>query len=352
MTPPAGRAVLVSLNPNATVGGRERFCQRLADLLGRLGYDVSVVGPAPAPRWLAEHGGAALWQAWAVRRAAAAAGDPADLVVTTGPLGWPGSWGSRRVHVYLGNMVRLAALQGGRWHWRLRWAADRGLAEAMSARGATVVADCEQAAEDATRFYRVRVEAVLSLGIDTDLFCPRDRAAARDRLGLRPDARYGLFVGRGEPGKGPAVALEACRRAAFQLLAAGTSPVPGSIALGVLPHEELAWAYNAADAVVLPTRYEGCSHVALESLASGVPIVTTPTGWSRELGRALPQYRPWLVPPHVDAVAGALARVDLDEARAATAAARQYVLRHNTLAAFEQRWTDFLAGLGALPVPR
>lgn len=325
------------------------MCASIARLLGRLGFDVAVVGPSePAPSWVARHGAATLWQARAARRAV---GD-ADLVVTTGHLGWPGPWGGRRIHVYAGNLVRQARHLGGPWHWRLRWGLAGGVAEALSARGATVVAASQQAADDAARLYRARIAQVVPLGVDTDLFRPRDRAVARARLALPPQGRLALFVGRGEPGKGPAVALEACRRAGFELLCAGTRPVEGSRPLGVLSQVDLAWAYAAADAVVLPTHYEGFGYVAVEAVACGVPIVTTPTGWTRELWAAAPSYRPLLVPPEPDAVARALSLVAGDGLGPAVDAARAHVLEHNCVAAFEHRFTAVLEAMDALPLPR
>lgn len=339
------RAVVTSPNPGTDAGGAERCSNQLADLLERLGFEVEVVGPTCAtPRWVAHHGAFSLWQARSVRQAA----DPADLVISIGFLGWPGGWGGRRVQLYVGNMVRQAAALGGKWHWRLRWGAFGGLAEALAARGATVIAGSPEAAEDAARFYRARVQAVLPLGVDTDLFRPRDRADARACLGLDPDRLYALFVGRSEPGKGPSVALAACRRAGFELLSAGAPSVPGSRPLGVLAPAELAMAYAAADALVLPTRYEGFGYAPVEALACGIPAVTTATGWARELGRALPEYRRLLVPPEPAPVAAALSWSRSAEARSATQAARAHVLEHNSLAAFERRWTDLFATIGAL----
>jgi glycosyltransferase involved in cell wall biosynthesis len=339
------RAVVVSPDPGSDAGGAERFCRQLSAVLARIGYDVTLVGPRPAPPWVTRQGGHTLWQASTVPRLAGTV----DLAVTTGFLGWPGRWARRRVHVYVGNMLRQARSLEARMHWRLRWAASSGLAEAIAGRGATVVALSEQAAEDARRWYRVRVDAVLHAGVDTSLFRPRDREDARRRIGLQPQGRYALFVGRGEPGKGPGVALEASRRAGFQLVAAGSRPAPGSTALGVLSADQLAWAYSAADAVVLPTRYEGFGYVALEALAAGVPIVTSPTGWARELGLAVPAYRPLLVPPMVEEVAAALARVGRPDVDHAVAAAREYLVNTASLKAFEQRWISFFSRIGACP---
>ncbi|HEX2119559.1 MAG TPA: glycosyltransferase family 4 protein [Acidimicrobiales bacterium] len=345
----SGRAVVVSPAPDNPVGGAERLCADVAGVLGRHGFDVTLVGPrGRGPAWLDRQGGSFLWQAASVRRATHALGQ-AELVVTCGWLGWPGRAGGRRVHVYVGNLVRLAPDIGGYWHWRARWGAAGGLAEALSARGACAVATSEQAADDARRLYRARIAAVLEPGVDTDLFRPRDRLEARRRLGLAGDGRYALFVGRAEPGKGPGLAVEASRRAGLTLLATGARPVAGAIALGLLSRRELAWAYAAADAVVLPTRYEGFGYVAVESLACGVPIVTTPTGWARKLARDVPEYRPFLVPPDPESVTEALAGVRTAEAETAVELARHHVLAHHTLEAFEKRWTAWLAESGILP---
>lgn len=326
------------------------MCHQVVGILRRLGFEVMLVGPAElGPRWVARHGGTLLWQAWAVRGIVRRIEPEPNLVVTVGPWGWPGARRPARVHVYASNLLRLAPFQSGRWHWRVRWGLLAGLSEALAARGATAVALSEQAAEDAARLYRARVAAVLALGVDTQLFRPRDRDLARRRLGLAPDGRYGLFVGRGEPAKGPDVALAACRRVGWELLAAGVRPVSGSRALGILPPEEMAWAYAAADSVVLPTAYEGGGYVVAEALAAGVPVVTTPVGFARELGRRLPAYRPFLVTREVSEVAGALKIVAAGGAVGAVAQARAVVLEDHTIAAFEARWQDLLVQMRLLP---
>ena len=49
-------------------------------------------------------------------------------------------------------------------------------------------------------------------GVDLDHFQPRDKAAARARLGLAPDDRVVLFVGRIDPIKGIDTLIEAVHR--------------------------------------------------------------------------------------------------------------------------------------------
>jgi glycosyltransferase involved in cell wall biosynthesis len=52
---------------------------------------------------------------------------------------------------------------------------------------------------------------------------------------------------------------------------------------GNLPHTETLGYLAHAEALVLNTRYEGLSHLLLESLAVGTPVLTTPAGGNPEL---------------------------------------------------------------------
>ena len=53
--------------------------------------------------------------------------------------------------------------------------------------------------------------------------------------------------------------------------------------LGNLPHDELMARIAAADCFVLNTGYEGFSHLLLEAMALGTPVITTPVGGNPEL---------------------------------------------------------------------
>lgn len=53
--------------------------------------------------------------------------------------------------------------------------------------------------------------------------------------------------------------------------------------LGYVPRERIAQNYAEADVFVLPSFYEGMSLAALEALASGLPLLLTRTGGTRDL---------------------------------------------------------------------
>jgi D-inositol-3-phosphate glycosyltransferase len=152
------------------------------------------------------------------------------------------------------------------------------------------------------QLYRVapsRVE-VIPLGVDLERFRPRARDAAREALGIRPEERIVLAVGRIQPLKGLDILVrslaEVTDRTGLSLLIIGgderAAPEVGRLSaiaeevgvadavrfLGPIPHEELPAYYNAADVVAVPSFYESFGLVAVEAMASGTPVVASRVG--------------------------------------------------------------------------
>jgi glycosyltransferase involved in cell wall biosynthesis len=262
-------------------------------------------------------------------------------VISNGFLGGP--TGGRRIHVYHGTMLEhVRKGVAGRRRYRLRQGLGGSLTEAVCARGATVVAVSRSAAGEVERLYRQRVDAVIPNAVDTELFSPGERSAARRRLGLRDDGRYALFVGRFEYRKGADLALEACRRTEFELLVAGQDPPRSATALGILAPAELRYAYQAADCVLFPTRYEGFGYVTVEGLACGVPVITTAVGWMRDFLRGCPGYAPFIVRPDLGSVTDALGRLAQVDAVPMLTQARAFIEEHNSLDVFGRRWLELI----------
>jgi glycosyltransferase involved in cell wall biosynthesis len=160
---------------------------------------------------------------------------------------------------------------------------------------------------DSARVHRIPI------GIELDRFPLVDaerRAAARAELGLPPDAfvvgsfqKDGVGMAEGlEPKsiKGPDVlvaALERARRELDDLVVLLTAPARGYVRRE-LEHREipvvhrlfptrdgLTTAYHALDAYLVASRQEGGPKSVLESMATGVPLVTTRAGQAPDLVR-------------------------------------------------------------------
>ena len=110
--------------------------------------------------------------------------------------------------------------------------------------------------------------AVLPCGVDLGRFRPIPQAEARRRLGLDPAGRYLLFPANPDRAvKRHDRAAEVARLAGAELLTtAEVNP------------EEMPFHHNAASAVLVTSESEGFGLGALEALACGVPVLSTPVG--------------------------------------------------------------------------
>lgn len=141
---------------------------------------------------------------------------------------------------------------------------------------------------------------LIANGVDTELFVPGDRAAARARLGQPTEGPLVLVVGHLIPRKDPLLALDAFLRGAppdARLVFLGRGPLASELEArvavagagarvtlaGERPPEELRDWYQSADLLLLTSRREGRPNVVLEALASGLPVLATAAGGTGEL---------------------------------------------------------------------
>ncbi len=149
---------------------------------------------------------------------------------------------------------------------------------------------------------------IIPPGVDTSHFYPIPPDEARQFIGLDPDARMILFVGRIEPLKGLDTLIKAVAclnlgnlKEPVRLAIIGGDPDTSSadmtaemtrvqqlcddLALGKLVaflgkrgQDTLPYYYSAAEAVVMPSHYESFGMVALEAMACGTPVVASQVG--------------------------------------------------------------------------
>jgi glycosyltransferase involved in cell wall biosynthesis len=332
------RTAVVISSSYGGAGGVERTSELLGRVLEKRGFAVEILAPERhPPRWASRLGAAPLYS---TRALLGSLDRPTDLLITASSYGAFAPAGVPRIHVFHGTMVE-HTLRGDvdlPLRERARRVVGDGLAEGLAGRGATTVAVSESAAREVKRYFRIDVDEVIPNGVDVNLFRPRDRIEARLRLALDPGARYALFVGRTEARKGADLLLPACERAGFELLVAGRSTLDGGRELGILSPEDTAWAYAAADCVLFPSRYEACSWVVLEAIASGTPLLTTRVGWMETFLRELPEYRALCVWPEVADVAARLRSLVYADHADLTAAARRWMEQWGSYDVFAGRW--------------
>ena len=161
---------------------------------------------------------------------------------------------------------------------------------------------------------------VIPNGIDlTEFSHLPSRAVARHSLGLSPDTFVVACIARLSPEKGIDTLLKALRELPeMETLIAGDGPErrrlteiapPNARFLGRL--EDIRPLLAAADALAIPSRQEGQGIVALEAMASGIPVVAS---WVGGLPEMITEGETGLLVPPNDpfALASALRRLRAD----------------------------------------
>ena len=147
-------------------------------------------------------------------------------------------------------------------------------------------------------------------GVDLDRFKPMDKSVARGYIGIPPDDKMILFVGRIQPLKGIDILMQALATVKKRephlakhvcLSIIGGDPNPDSeieqvefkrletlrLELGIddlvtfrgaKEQDTLVYYYAAAEMVVMPSHYESFGMVAIEAMACGTPVIASDVG--------------------------------------------------------------------------
>lgn len=168
-----------------------------------------------------------------------------------------------------------------------------------------VIANSRLGAEGLRRDYRPKRVEVVYNGVDTARFRPDPQVRAAVRAELGATGPVAVFLGTGFRRKGLDRALAALPPG-FQLwVVGGDRPwaAPENVRfLGVQRNPERF--LQAADVMVLPTRYDPFANTCLEAMACGVPALTTSSNGAAEV---LPE--PWMVADDTTSLRAAFERV-------------------------------------------
>ncbi len=136
---------------------------------------------------------------------------------------------------------------------------------------------------------------VIPNGIDHTKFYLMDKKEAQKKCNLDPHKKYILSLSRLSPEKGLEHLLTAfsnIRQLNVELILVGEGPLKNTLTriadnlkikdklkfIGEIQHDETCVWYNAVDVFCLPSLWEGCPNVIIESLSCGTPVVSTRVG--------------------------------------------------------------------------
>jgi D-inositol-3-phosphate glycosyltransferase len=225
--------------------------------------------------------------------------------------------------------------------------------------------------------YRADVSRVTVIppGVDLEHFYPRPAGECKARLGLRPEQKLVLFVGRIEPLKGVETLLQAmarlrqqgvceCEQMCLSIIGGQPSDSPGArnaelerlkelrgalgIAdmvtfLGPRDQDALPDYYAAAEVVIMPSHYESFGMVALEAMACGTPVIASEVGGlaflvkDGETGFHVPDREPMLLADRICAIiTDPILRLELGQQASAHAQAYGWpVIANQIVAVYE-----------------
>jgi len=153
-----------------------------------------------------------------------------------------------------------------------------------------------------------RKMVVIPPGVDTSHFYPIPSDEAKQFIGLQPDNRMILFVGRIEPLKGVDTLIQAMscldlqglhRPVHLAIIGGDPTALPENMSdemirlqklcdellmggmvifLGKRGQDTLPYYYSAAEVLVMPSLYESFGMVALEGMACGTPVIASEVG--------------------------------------------------------------------------
>lgn len=332
--------------------GAETFAVELADHLRGVGHDVRVMAveesgvDAPLPVEVAGR------RRFGSRRLVQAAGW-SDVVVSFGStsliVGAAAARLVRRPFVY--RNIGDPSVWGA-----ARFADLRIGLPVRSAR--RVVALYPGAADTLRSAYQLDPERirVIPRGVPDRLFTPADdarRATACAELELDPGRRWVAYVGALSPEKDPLLAVDALAELPEDvgLVIAGGGPLENEVTSRCEPYgararilgvcNSVATVYDAADALVLPSRTEGIPGAAIEAGLSGLPVATFDVGGTssvvldRRTGRVIDERTPRALAAAIDDVL--LHRDELG------AAARRHCAEDFSMRSVGAAWESVLA---------
>lgn len=354
---------------HAGTGGTERYLNHLARHLVEHGHRATIVcrthedAPHPDVRFRVLHPLAvgSAWRLWsfarAVERHVTREREAYDVVLGLGKT-WThdvvrlgGGCHATYLELAHGAAVAGRGLPAGALapKHRLALAAERrALAPGAYA---SVIANSDMVRRDVVARHGVDPADVVVIpnGVDVERFDRARHAAAAAELrreqGLDPHDPVVLFLGTGYGRKGLDRVLDAFPRVAAErprarlLIVGYDSALPAwrerAARAGLAERarflggrRDVEVCYAAADAYVLPTRYDPFANSTLEALASGLPVVTTPTNGASEL--LSPGREGSVVGGEPEELAAELVRwTDPERVRAARPAARELARRHD-----------------------
>lgn len=157
--------------------------------------------------------------------------------------------------------------------------------------------------------------------VNTNIFKQLNVDDLKNRLDIKKDDFVICFVGGFIPRKGPdriAKAITKLNDPQIKVIFIGNTfpgypydfDCPGIIHKGPISHDVIPQYLNCADVFVMPTEKEGCCNAIVESLAVGLPVISSDGAFNDDILNENNSIR--VNPNDVDAIAAAIQKLKVD----------------------------------------
>ncbi len=221
-----------------------------------------------------------------------------DLVISNGMFGWYLALNRvkvNRINIYHGTYTgyTIATTEKKKIGYFINRYVH-GFFERLSGQNCKVITVSEFNKKLLKEYYKLESN-VINLPVDPNNFPIIKKENARKALGIDRQRKYFLFVGRIEESKGSKTLEELIENYPnyhYIIIGEGTlnKEYKNTEIINKINNNNIYLYYNAVDGVIIPSKFESASLVALEAMVCGTPIIMNETGYAKEIKNAFPSF--------------------------------------------------------------
>jgi glycosyltransferase involved in cell wall biosynthesis len=300
------KIAIISSSKSTKVGGLERYCHLLRNILEKEGFKVEIIGKEDIDSYLIYK----FFERIPVVNLVILGyflGKHADklkfdLVITNGLYGF--STRSKAINVQHGTFARASdRMDKNNFLKRLIRKHLWGYFEKVAVNKAQkVVAVSEETKESIEKYYKRKDAIVILNAVDTNFFVKKDKSEAKKFFGLPENKKLVLFVGRLSNQKSPEIVYELAKRFEKEdvIFVFATDKImnwdlKNAKFLINVPYEKLPYLYSACDVFVLPSKHEGFAYTLIEAMSCELLFVISKVGGAMEIYQKVPQLRKFIL---------------------------------------------------------
>jgi len=354
------KIIIISPSKNNKVGGVERYCWLLKDVLDKEKFEVEIIGKEDIEKSLIykffkKIPGLNLIVLGYLLGKYTDKLNP-DLVITNGLYGF--STKSKSINVEHGTFACASDRIDKKNIFKkiirkYLW----GYFEKIAVKKAQkVIAVSKETKESIEKYYKRKDALVILNAIDTSIFTKKERLESRELFNLPKDKKLVLFVGRLSYEKSPEIIYELAKRFekenvnfVFATDRVLNWNLKNTIFLLNIPNEKLPYLYSACDVFVLPSKHEGFAYTLIEAMACEIPFVISKVGGALEIYEQIPELRKFILDDlNIDEFYNKIKEIlEMNESEKSKLfnLARKFVLENCSLEIWKEKWIELIKNI-------